>query len=86
MYNIIQNVSIKKCILHLDKVLYIFCIQFLAAIVFNFAYKIYKKVCRTVDEYILYTFYIHQLYIDLVQLLYTKCIHNFRVGHPFQKF
>ena len=53
---------------------------------FNFAYKIYTKVCRAVDEYIFYTFYIHQLYIDLAQLLYTKCIHNFRVGHPFQKF
>ena len=46
---------------------------------FNFAYKMYIKVCWNVG-YTLYASCIHFLYIScihLVQFLYTKCTHDF---------
>ena len=49
---------------------------------FNFVRKMYTKICRN-GVHNLYTFCIHFAYIScihLVQFLYTKCIHNFRVG------
>ena len=56
-----------KCTPHFNKLLYTFCIQNLADI----------------DLWILYTKCIQKLVkcgIHLVQFLYTKCIHSFRVG------
>ena len=47
----------------------------------DFVYKMYKKVCQNV-VYILLKFCIHSVYIScihLVQFLYTKYIHSFRV-------
>ena len=72
MYNIIQNVSIKKCILHFDKILYIFCIQFLAAIVLI----LHTKYIQKFVELWMNTFFIHFIYISCIQILLNFCIQN----------
>ena len=66
----------RKCIPHIDKILYAFCIQNLVAIFLLFLYTkcIAAKVCQNV-EYILHTFCIHKLYACctiFVYKMYTR--------------
>ena len=58
-----------KCIPNFDKLLYIFCIKNLAGIYssFDFAYKMYTKVCQNV----VYILYIYILYTSDVFILYN---------------
>ena len=65
-----------KCIPHFGKLLYIFCIQSLAATVLLTLYT--TRIQTLVNMWD--TCYIHFVYIScmhLVQFLYTKCIDNF---------
>ena len=80
----------QKCILHFDKLLYTFCTQNLAGIVFlilytkciqkafDFVYKMYTKIFRNV-VYILYAFFIPQLYASCTIFVY-KMYSQFACG------